>query len=179
MKKEKCSKQSSETVNKGFTLIELLVVVLIIGILAAIALPQYRLVVGKSKFATLKNTTKSLKESVDRYYLLHSSYPKKFSDLDINFEIKKEDNNDSSFYIYFKDGGFCEIYHIHNSSTLWCGKKIFGKNMKYYDATYPLNLRKCVTYSLDTNDISNRICQAETSKSAEQAVCTTRCEYDY
>ena len=54
---------------KGFTLLELLVVVLIIGMLAAIALPQYRKVVEKSKLSDALITGKSMRESVERYFL--------------------------------------------------------------------------------------------------------------
>jgi prepilin-type N-terminal cleavage/methylation domain-containing protein len=60
---------------KGFTLIELLVVVIIIDILAAIALPQYRVAVLKSRFATVMSNTKAIKNAAEMYYLTYGEYP--------------------------------------------------------------------------------------------------------
>jgi prepilin-type N-terminal cleavage/methylation domain-containing protein len=68
----------------GFTLIELLVVVLIIGILAAIALPQYQKSVEKSKAMEAVITVRTLAESYKRYQLESGGLPATFDDLDVS-----------------------------------------------------------------------------------------------
>ena len=57
--------------NKGFTLIELLVVVLIIGILASIALPQYQRAVMRAKFAELDVIMDAFKKNAAVYRSTH------------------------------------------------------------------------------------------------------------
>ena len=69
--------------NAGFTLIGLLVVVLIIGILAAVALPQYERAVLKSRMMKLLPVTKDIKNAEELYYLANGKYTENFNDLDI------------------------------------------------------------------------------------------------
>ena len=68
----------------GFTLIELLVVVLIIGILAAVALPQYEIVVWKSRFASYMPIVKHLKDAQEAFYLANGRYAENLEELGVD-----------------------------------------------------------------------------------------------
>jgi prepilin-type N-terminal cleavage/methylation domain-containing protein len=60
--------------NKGFTLIELLIVVVIIGILAAIAIPKFSATREKAYFAAMKSDVKNLASQQEIYYADNYAY---------------------------------------------------------------------------------------------------------
>lgn len=78
----------------GFTLIELLVVVLIIGILASVAIPQYFAVVEKGKLVEAKAWIGSVKSAEERYYNQYGNYTALITDLDIKMGV----NDGLKFY---------------------------------------------------------------------------------
>lgn len=71
----------------GFTLIELLVVVLIIGILSAIAIPQYQKAVWKSRATQSLVLVKNLANAQEAYFLENGTYATKFNELVFDFDV--------------------------------------------------------------------------------------------
>ena len=69
---------------KGFTLIELLIVVVIIGILAAIAIPKFAATKDKAKLASVKTDVRNLMTAQEAYFSDYATYSASWANLQTN-----------------------------------------------------------------------------------------------
>jgi general secretion pathway protein G len=65
----------------GFTLLELMIVMIIIGVLAAIAVPSYLASVKKAKEAVLKEDLHTMRSAIDSYTVDKAKAPQSLDDL--------------------------------------------------------------------------------------------------
>ena len=152
---------------KGFTLIELLVVVLIIGILAAIALPQYTTAVEKARATEALALMGTIRYAGERYRLQMNQWPGNNLDyLDIEVPDLAGDNSyKSKFFTFSASGngsGSTDKWTITATREGTAGNGGNGYNLKTVVETTGKATRSCTAGS-GTNDA--KICKAIASGS--------------
>ncbi len=161
---------NKQQVKSGFTLIELLVVVLIIGILAAVAVPQYQFAVLKSRFVQAKIMVSTLARAQEVYYLANGEYAPHISQLDIDIPASEQEEAlaDTSNTRYFSWGSCWVAAGDEYGERVACdlneGVALY-KYLEHGNSSYKGKFI-CRGLNTDLNSLQNKLCKQESGLSA-------------
>ncbi len=142
--------------NRAFTLIELLVVVLIIGILAAVALPQYEKAVEKARMTEAIMAVEKISQAQQIYKMANGTYTRNIEELDTGYV------GEGVKYCGTINGIATSNFHLMASNC----------EGEQSDIALVAKYKSGIVYSLAINTSGQRICHAYTSVSNyEKQLC--------
>ena len=134
----------------GFTLIELLVVVLIIGILAAVAVPQYQKAVEKARAVEAINYIRHLRDAQRLYFLANGSFASTWDELGVEPFSGNHKNaivfKDFNYWFFTNTEGRVQTNHI--------------KGIPYWIQAYAGSDDRIVCVASPSNTKSNQFCKS-------------------
>ena len=165
MKTNKITRRSP----KGFTLIELLVVVLIIGVLAAVAVPQYKVAVARSRITTILPLVKNIQQAQEVYYLNTGIYSPHIKNLGINIpcNVDQTDPRVTTFYcdpyiwVYMSPNYTTVSYCPKNTGWASCWN-IKDLEIEFYNQHSPSNAGVARCMKKNGSALGTKICNSLT-----------------